>query len=74
MFQKKMEKLSLQFSSTVFNRCRLTSFSSKYDKEMYPDKKENENGAQNARDGRAELRLSTHVRSLHCLCSAVSFS
>ena len=39
------------------------SFSSKYDKEMYPDKKENEHGAQNARDGRAELRLLTHVRS-----------
>ena len=69
-----MAKLSLQFSSTAFNRCHLTSFSSKYDKEMYQDKKENENGAQNARDGRAELRLLTHVQSLHCLCSAVSFS
>lgn len=32
-----------------------------------------ENGVQNARDnardGREELRLLTHARSLHCLCS-----
>ena len=42
MFRKKMAKLSLQFSSTVFNRCHLTSLASF----RFKDEDENEDQVQ----------------------------